>query len=280
MIIDEASSPSDKLKAWYLFTEDFVAGTQHLTPIEVGCYVRLLCWNWNKRCRGIPEDSNVLDRICCAHTEEEKEAVGKVINEFFTLLIAEKPEDNKWQNKRQLREWLYINNRIANARENGKKGGRPKNPDKTPLPLTPTSTNNNKYMIDVFEKIWNQLKVKRGAKSKALKAYIKLYGKKDMPETDFIIEKFNAKCDSVSEKIFIPHFSTWLNEEMWTEELINESSKTEDDNFGIVPRDPFRNLSFWQKGRRMPQDFDRDIEIMYQKGKISDEAMKEMGFDI
>ena len=99
MIIDEASSPSDKLKAWYLFTEDFIAGTQHLTPIEVGCYVRLLCWNWNKRCRGIPDDSNVLDRICVAITDEEKEAVGKVINEFFPLLIAPDPNNNKWQKK-------------------------------------------------------------------------------------------------------------------------------------------------------------------------------------
>ena len=30
-IIDENSKPKDKLKAWYLFTEDFIAGTQHLT---------------------------------------------------------------------------------------------------------------------------------------------------------------------------------------------------------------------------------------------------------
>ena len=63
MFIDETSKPSDKLKAWYLFTEDFIAGTQHLTPIEIGCYVRLLCWNWNKRCKGIPDDSEMINRI-------------------------------------------------------------------------------------------------------------------------------------------------------------------------------------------------------------------------
>ena len=55
MIIDENSKPREKLKAWYLFTDDFIAGTQHLTNQEVGIYIRLLCWNWNKRCSGIPK---------------------------------------------------------------------------------------------------------------------------------------------------------------------------------------------------------------------------------
>ena len=41
MFVSEKSKPSEKLKAWYLFTDDFVAGTQHLTPLELGCYVRL-----------------------------------------------------------------------------------------------------------------------------------------------------------------------------------------------------------------------------------------------
>jgi hypothetical protein len=36
MIIHENSKPTQKMKAWYLFTEDFVAGTQHLTNEEVG----------------------------------------------------------------------------------------------------------------------------------------------------------------------------------------------------------------------------------------------------
>jgi len=30
----------------------------------------------------------------------------------------------------------------------------------------------------------------------------------------------------------------------------------------------------------MPQDFDGDIETMHKKGKITDEAMKKMGFSI
>ena len=40
MVITEDSKPKEKLKAWYLFTEDFVAGTQHLTNQEIGIYIR------------------------------------------------------------------------------------------------------------------------------------------------------------------------------------------------------------------------------------------------
>ena len=57
MFINENSKPNEKLKAWYLFTEDFIAGTQALTNEEIGIYIRLLCYNWNKRCSGIPCDN-------------------------------------------------------------------------------------------------------------------------------------------------------------------------------------------------------------------------------
>ena len=97
-------------------------------------------------------------------------------------------------------------------------------------------------------------------------------------DSSLIVNNYNKLIRNTDDTKFVPHLSSWLSAERWEENL--DLTKKEDDNFGIVPRDPFRNLSFWQKGRRMPQDFDRDIEIMYQKGKISDEAMKEMGFDI
>ena len=70
MFIDENSKPKEKLKAWYLFTEDFVAGTQHLTNQEIGIYIRLLCWNWNKKCNGIPKDKNIYFRIANCITED------------------------------------------------------------------------------------------------------------------------------------------------------------------------------------------------------------------
>ena len=85
-IIDENSKPKDKLKAWYLFTEDFIAGTQHLTNEQIGIYIRLLCWNWNKRCSGILNNENTYFRIGNCITDSEKESCKQVLDQFFVLV--------------------------------------------------------------------------------------------------------------------------------------------------------------------------------------------------
>ena len=116
MFIDENSKPKEKLKAWYLFTEDFVAGTQHLTNEEIGVYIRLLCWNWNKRCRGIPCDSMTYYRIGSCFTESEKASCHKILEQFFIQV------GDHFQNERQLQEYLFITKRIDASKKNGKLG--------------------------------------------------------------------------------------------------------------------------------------------------------------
>jgi len=111
MFIDESSKPKEKLKAWYLFTEDFIAGTQHMTNEALGIYIRLLCWNWNKRCKGIPNEENLIFRVAMAFNEQEKKTCLDVLSENFNLI-----NESHWQNERQLQEYLY-------------------NPTITPLPL-------------------------------------------------------------------------------------------------------------------------------------------------
>ena len=131
MFIEENSKPNEKLKAWYLFTEDFVAGTQHLTNEQVGIYIRLLCWNWNKRCIGIPKDEMTYHRIASCITDEEKKSCTKILNEFFHLV------DEVFQNERQLQEYLYITRRIEASKQNGRLGGRPKKPRLEPSQKPP-----------------------------------------------------------------------------------------------------------------------------------------------
>ena len=43
-----------------------------------------------------------------------------------------------------------------------------------------------------------------------------------------------------------------------------------------MPRDPFTNLSSWQKGFRTLNDTDQDIREAYRQGKVSKEAMDKM----
>ena len=161
MFIEENSKPREKLKAWYLFTDSFVSGTSHLNNLEVGIYIRLLCWNWNKSCIGIPNDEMTYHRIASCITDEEKKSCTKILNEFFHLV------DEVFQNERQLQEYLFITRRIEASKQNGRLGGRPKKPRPEPSqnPPTPTPTSTSKPKTNInknFSLFWNKVSYKIG----------------------------------------------------------------------------------------------------------------------
>ena len=52
------------------------------------------------------------------------------------------------------------------------------------------------------------------------------------------------------------------------------------DDFGVQKRDPFTNLSSWQKGLRTLHDTDQDIVEAYRQGKVSKEAMDKMSISV
>ena len=219
MIIYENSKPKEKLKAWYLFTEDFVAGTQHLSNEEVGIYIRLLCFNWNKRCSGIPNDSSTQYRIANCFTDNEKKSCDNVLQEFFVLV------NDKYQNERQLQEYLYISRRMEASKENGKLGGRPKKPsdnlDKTPLPHTPTPTSYPKKIKQpnynpLFKVFWEKVsnKVSKGT---AEKNYMKLEDKWiEKPEE--LADMYNKYYKSVEDKQFAKQPAFWLSAKKYEDE--------------------------------------------------------------
>ena len=68
--------------------------------------MRLLCWNWNKRCIGLPKDINTIKRIASCQTDNEKKSCEKIVKEFFVEM------EDHFQNERQLQEYLYISKRI------------------------------------------------------------------------------------------------------------------------------------------------------------------------
>ena len=216
MIIYENSKPKEKLKAWYLFTEDFVAGTQHLSNEEVGIYIRLLCFNWNKRCSGIPNDSSTQYRIANCFTDNEKKSCDNVLQEFFVLV------NDKYQNERQLQEYLYISRRMEASKENGKLGGRPKKPsdnlDKTPLPHTPTTTPKTtpvKY-APLFLKFWDKV-ANKVSKGTAEKNYMKLEDKWiEKPEE--LADMYNKYYKSVEDKQFAKQPAFWLSAKKYEDE--------------------------------------------------------------
>ena len=213
MIIDENSKPREKLKAWYLFTDDFIAGTQHLTNLEVGIYIRLLCWNWNKKCVGIPSDNITYYRIASCHTHNEKEACDNVLREFFILM-----ETNKYQNAKQLEEYLYITRRMEASRENGRLGGRPKKPSQNPPTTTTTNTtkqtkiNYSPHFLKFWEKVVN--KVSKGI---AEKNYLKL-DKEWLEKPVELATMYNNYYNSIEDKQFAKQPAFWLSARKYEDE--------------------------------------------------------------
>jgi uncharacterized protein YdaU (DUF1376 family) len=98
---------------------DYAKDTGHLTMLEHGAYTLLLDRYYGTE-QGIPADQ--VYRLARARSDEERLAVDAVLTEFFTLT-----QDNLWVNGRAEEEIEKMKVKINSARENGKKGGRPKN---------------------------------------------------------------------------------------------------------------------------------------------------------
>ncbi|MDD3676048.1 YdaU family protein [Thauera propionica] len=96
---------------------DYSRDTAHLTMIEHGAY-RILLDRYYSTEQGIPADQ--VYRVTRARTRAEKEAVDTVLKEFFQLV------DGVWINHRAEAEIAKAKVKISAAKQNGKKGGRPK----------------------------------------------------------------------------------------------------------------------------------------------------------
>ena len=71
-----------------------------------------------------------------------------------------------------------------------------------------------------------------------------------------------------------------LNINVPTNKNASSSQLWHRDDFGFKKRDPFTNLSSWQKGFRTLNDTDHDIIEAYRQGKVSKEAMDKMSISV
>lgn len=103
-----------------LYPADFEADTSHLTLVEDGAYNRLLRLCWMTPGCSLPDDETWIFRRMRARDDAEKEAIRTVLNEFF------KREKARVFNPRlsDISRETEIKSKVA--RENGKKGGRPR----------------------------------------------------------------------------------------------------------------------------------------------------------
>ncbi|QIY81487.1 YdaU family protein [Chromobacterium violaceum] len=96
---------------------DYAKDTAHLSILEHGVYSLLLDRYYGTE-QGIPADQAY--RVSRARSDDEKAAVDVVLAEFFELV------DGIWINRRAEEEITKAQTKIKAAKENGKKGGRPR----------------------------------------------------------------------------------------------------------------------------------------------------------
>lgn len=96
---------------------DYARDTGHLSLLEHGVYGVLLDRYYSTE---EPIPAAQAYRIARARTDDERAAVDAVLAEFFVL------DGEVWRHRRADEEILKAQNRIAAARENGKRGGNPK----------------------------------------------------------------------------------------------------------------------------------------------------------
>lgn len=92
--------------------------TAHLPLIQMGAYDRLLDHYYAEE-KPLPGDLDACCRIAGAVTRPERDAVRSVLAEFFTM------DEGVYRNTRGDEEIAVARPKIAAAKENGKRGGRP-----------------------------------------------------------------------------------------------------------------------------------------------------------
>lgn len=181
---------------------DYLRDTSHLTATEDGIYRRMLDLYYASE-KPLPLDRDWLCRLLRARADEEREAVGFILQHFFSKT------DDGWCNKRADEEIKSAAKKAKAARLNGKLGGRPitqrvnsglanKNPEETQAKAP--KTNNQTQNQEPKEK----KKEERSRGSRLLPSWqpseiLKAWAVKKRPDLDIesTVEKFVDHWSSV-----------------------------------------------------------------------------------
>lgn len=236
--------------------DNFISDTQDLTNEELGVYFRLLCYAWKKEAY-LPKDLERLQRI---GQNCHPKIIQYLLENFFI-------EDNKgFYCKAQKEEFDWVLEKSEKAKESAERRW-----NKQSERISERNANYSHSYI--FNNIWSKLDIKRGNKKQAEKAYKKIH-EKVKPEV--LIEKYNTKAKTISDSQYLQHFSTWLNNEGWEEELIIEKKE----ELKLDNRDPFRNLSLWKKGIKTLNDNDADIRQAFKDGLLEKNHIEKLNISL
>ena len=88
-------------------------------------------------------------------------------------------------------------------------------------------------------------------------------------QPEILIEKFNALCLQSDDPKFIPHFSTWINQNRWEEELPVTKEETP-----VQPKTHKDYVFAVKKGMRLMNITDDMVSQMRKENLITEEEYK------
>ena len=240
---------------------DWLTGTAHLSHQQRGIYITLYAQSGTLNGKGLPNDFYQLCRIADLYDpdiekmEELKKDLMFVINDKFTLI------DGRYHQLRQKKDRENKVDIVKLRQESGKKGG-----------LAKAKQNSSKVSdsdSESYNNIWSKLSIRRGSKQVAYASWLK--SAKDI-KPEILIEKYNSLCSQADDPKFIPHFSTWLNQNRWEEEL---PTKKETDGFVIQPKKSHKDYVYAvKKGMRLLTITDDMVRQMRKENLITEEEFK------
>jgi len=203
---------------------DYRKDTSHLTLLEHGCYRQLIDQYYLNE-EPLPLDETKLFRLLSARSNDEKQAIQNVLNDFFIKT------ENGYVHSRCDIEIEFYRDRIEQASKAGKASAvqRKSNSRSTDVqrsfnqpitnnqqPITNNQLNTIGHLVDDFDIFWQHYPKKTG-KEAARKSFNKI-----RPNIEVVLEALNWQ--KKSEQWFknggqyVPNPATWINQHRWEDQ--------------------------------------------------------------
>ena len=242
---------------------DWRMGCSGMTAQQEGLYIRLYTHLGSLNGRGLPNDFNVISRMVLDPSDEpeiveqQKADLMFVINAKLTLV------DGRYHQLRQKKDRENKVDIVKIRQETGKKGGLAKAKQ---TKYQNSSKDSDSDSESIYNNIWSKLSIRRGSKQVAYASWLK--SAKDI-KPEILIEKYNSLCSQADDPKFIPHFSTWLNQNRWEEELPIKKEETP-----VQPKTHKDYVFAVKKGMRLMNITDDMVRQMREENLITEEEFK------
>lgn len=219
---------ASKPPSFNFYPQDFLTGTMTMSNKQVGSYIRLLCLQHQQ---GHLSEEDML-AIC---GEFDKKVFAKFKqddngNYYNERLDFEKEKRNKFIESRMsnLSKENELNSHMGNhMAPHSENEIEKENVNKSINSIT----NINSLHIDLFNTIWS-IYPRKEKKQYALECFVRLDPSPDLVQTIKTAVERAKRSKQWQDKQFIPHFSTYLNQRRWEDELNeDELSSFDTDDF-------------------------------------------------